>query len=87
MSNPSGAEYATASPRARRVCNGESRCQAPERGESKVARTAVDEVAVTDLARTDCDVDGASRGVCKSIYTQCRVDCRHEKLSRNINNE
>jgi hypothetical protein len=84
---PSGAECATTSLRVRRVRNGESRCQAPERGESKVARTAVDEVAVTDLARTDCDVDGASRGVCKSIYTQCRVDCRHEKLSRNINNE
>jgi hypothetical protein len=45
MSNLSGAEYATASPRARRVCNGESRCQAPERGGGEAARAATDEVA------------------------------------------
>jgi hypothetical protein len=58
----SGAEYATASPRARRVCNGESRCRAPERGDSEVARTAVDEVAAADSARRSCDVDAAGHG-------------------------
>jgi hypothetical protein len=31
------------------------------------------------LARRSCDVDAAGRGVCKSIYTQSRVDCRPEK--------
>jgi hypothetical protein len=77
---PSGAEYATVSPRARRVCNGESRCQAAERGGGEVARTAVNEVAAADLARRSCDVDAAGRGVCKSIYTQSRVDCRPEKF-------
>jgi hypothetical protein len=64
---PSSAECATASPRARRMHNGESRCQAPDQGEcamespdfeppehgsSEVARIAVDEVAAAHLART-----------------------------------
>jgi hypothetical protein len=48
---PSGAECATASPRARRMHNGESRCQAFERGGGEVARTVVDEVTAPDLAR------------------------------------
>jgi hypothetical protein len=70
------------SPRAKRVHNGESRCRAPERGGGEVARTAVDEVAAANLARRSCNVDAAGRGVCKSIYTQSRVDCTPEKFSR-----
>jgi hypothetical protein len=50
---PSGAECATASPRARRMHHGESRCQAPERGGGEFARTAIDEVAAADLAQTE----------------------------------
>jgi hypothetical protein len=51
---PSEAECATASPRARRMHNGESRCQALERGGGEVARTVVDEVTAPDLARWSC---------------------------------
>jgi hypothetical protein len=72
------------SPQARRVRNGESRCRALERGGGEVARTAVDEVAAADLARRSCNVDADDRGICKSIYTQNRVDCRPEKISRKV---